>query len=162
VQRTGEREIGDVVPGRRRQRAVLAPSGHPRVHQPRVERLAFLRAEPEPLRDTRPEALDQDVRGRDQPAYGVEPSRVLQIERHRPAAAGQQLQLGRAEHQPAAGPVDPEHVGSQLGQQHRSERRRPDPRELDHPHPGQRSLRHAHHCDSTTVTIVNPTVHTLW
>ena len=79
VQRPGDRDVGDVVAGRGRQRPVLAPAGHPPVDQRRVARPAVGRADAEPLGHAGPVPLDQRVgRGR-QPPYHLGPARVLEV-----------------------------------------------------------------------------------
>ncbi|GHC55408.1 hypothetical protein GCM10010507_34860 [Streptomyces cinnamoneus] len=50
----------------------------------------------------------------------------------------------------AAGPVDADDVGAEVGEQHRGERARPDPRELDHAHPRERTVPCACHAAPTS------------
>ena len=52
-----DREVVDVVADVARERAVLAPPGHARVHEPRVARPARVGPDAEPFGDTGPEAL---------------------------------------------------------------------------------------------------------
>ena len=73
VQGAGAGDVADVVPGRGGQRAVLAPAGHPGVHQPRVAGQASLRADAHPLGHSRPEALEQHVGGVDEAQHGRPP-----------------------------------------------------------------------------------------
>ena len=90
VQRAGDRDVVDVVPGGRRQRAVLAPAGHPRVDQPRV---APRRTPPVRTRAARPRpaGTPRPARRRPRPARSSRPMPVgvLEVEPDRPAAAGQ-------------------------------------------------------------------------
>ena len=61
MQGTGQRYVVEVVAGRRRVWAVLAPAGHPAVDQTRVAGQAVLGADSEPLRDSGTETLQQRV-----------------------------------------------------------------------------------------------------
>ena len=136
VQRAGPGDVADVVPHRLRQRAVLPPAGHPGVDQPRVAGQADVGPDAQALGHPRPQALEQHVRAVGQPQQRVHRARVLQVEHGRPAAAVHQLKLGSG--RSGAWPVDPQHAGAQVGEQHGAERPGPDARELQHPHPGQR------------------------
>ena len=60
-QRTGLRQVVDVVAGRHRQRPVLTPAGDAREDQPRVDRRAVVRPDAEPLAGAGPEAVQQHV-----------------------------------------------------------------------------------------------------
>ena len=66
AERAGDGDVVDVVPGARRQRALLAPAGHPAVDERRVAGEAVLRPDAEPLGDAGTEALDEDVGPADQ------------------------------------------------------------------------------------------------
>ena len=61
VERAGERDIVDVVPGGLGERPVLPPAGHPPVDEPRIVLEQQVRPEPEPLHHAGPEPLDQPV-----------------------------------------------------------------------------------------------------
>ena len=82
-ERAGERDVVDVVAGRVRERAVLAPAGHPPVDQPRVAGEALVGTEPEPLGDAGPEALDERVGLLDQPQHALDAVGVLQVDADR-------------------------------------------------------------------------------
>ncbi len=133
-QRAGDGNVVDVVPGRRRQRAILAPPRHPAEDEPRIAPLARLRAEAQPLGHSRPEPLDQHVSVVGQPQQQVDPGRVLEVEPDRPAPADERVSR-RAGLRPAAlGPVDPQHVRAQVGQDHAAKRRWRQAGDLDDPH----------------------------
>ena len=136
VQGAGAGDVTDVVPHRRRQRAVLPPAGHPGVDQPRVAAQADVGSDTEALGHSRAEALDQHVRGVGQPEQRVHRARVLEVEHGGLAAAVQQLTLGPGAAGP--GPVDAQHGGALVGEQHGAERPGPDARQLEHPQAGQR------------------------
>ena len=57
----GQRNVVDVVPGRRRIGAELAPARHAPVNQARIVGHEHVRAETEPLHDARTKSLDQTV-----------------------------------------------------------------------------------------------------
>jgi hypothetical protein len=149
VQRADAGDVADVVPDGGGQRAVLPPARHTRVDQPRVAGQADLGPHAETFGHPRPQALEQDVRGVGQPEQRVHRARVLQVEHGGLAAAVHQVTfrpgfMGRS----AAGPVDAQHGGALVGQEHGAERSGPDARKLEHPQAGQRpaagSLRHRH------------------
>jgi hypothetical protein len=141
VQRAGQRDVVDVVPGGLGERPVLAPAGHPAVDQPRVAGQADVRAEAQPLHHPGAEALDEGVGAVGQREDGVPLGRVLEVRGHGVPAAAQQ-HLGVRRGQPA-GAVDADHLGAQVGQQHAGEGRRRQPGELQHPHAREGSAAHA-------------------
>jgi alpha-L-fucosidase 2 len=123
------------VPGRRGQRAVLAPAGHPGVHQAGVTGHARLGPDTEPLGDAGPEALDQDVGCLRQPEYHVDRAGVLEIQCDRaPAAVEDPVRYPRPV---ARDPVHAYHVRAEIGEQHAGVRHRSDPGQLDHAYPVQ-------------------------
>ena len=117
VQGAGEPEVVDVVPGAVGERAVLAPAGHPRVDQPRVAGESVVGADAEPLGDARAQPLDQHVGALHQPEDDVAAGRALEVDGDRGAAAVQRVPLRGHQLGATAGPVDPDDVGAQLGQQ---------------------------------------------
>ena len=141
VQGPRQREVVQVVTRGVRERAALPPPGHATVDQPRVARQAGLGAQAQALHHTGAEALDQHVGRAHQAQGGRTALGPTEVERHRAAPALQHV-AGRIEQRrlgAAAGPVDAQHVGAQVGQQHAAERRRPHGRELDHAHAAQRT-----------------------
>lgn len=60
-QHAGDGDVVDVVPGRRGERAVLAPAGHPAVDEPFVHRVQVGGPDAEPFRHPGPEHLDHHV-----------------------------------------------------------------------------------------------------
>ncbi len=142
VQRAGKRDVVHVVAGRLRERPVLAETGHPPVDELRVQRQAFVRAEAQPLHRAGPEALDKHVGLRDQLAGQRDPLGVLEVDRERTLAAIGQVEVIRSRHAQVRllEPVEPQHLGAHVRQQHPAHRRRPDAGELDDPDAGQRPL----------------------
>ena len=136
VQGAGPGDVPDVVPDRRGQRPVLAPPGHTGVDQPGIAGQADIGPGAEALGHPGPEAFQQHVGRVDEPQQRVDRAGMLQVQYRGPAAAIQQL-LPRPS--PAGPwPVDAQHGRAGVGEHHGAERRRPDARELEHPHPGQR------------------------
>ena len=121
---------------------VLAPARHPAEDEPLVSRQADVGAEAEALHHPRPEALDQRIRLLHESQHDLDPGPVLQVEGDGSPPTAEHL----AEGVRVAGrrPVDPDHVGAEVGEQHRPERRRADARELDDPEVGERSLTPGH------------------
>ena len=66
LQRPGQGDVVDVVPGLLRPRAILAPPGHPGVDQPRIAGHRHVGSEAETLGHPGPEAFEQHVRARDE------------------------------------------------------------------------------------------------
>lgn len=120
-------------------RAVLAPAGDPDVDQARVALQRLLRADPEPLGDTGPEALEEDVGVGDEVEQLGDAGGVLEVDREglRPTPQGgvvggvHQLQAA------AADPLHPDHLGTQVGQHHRGVGGGPEALQLDHAHAGE-------------------------
>ncbi len=164
VEGAGDRDVVHVVAGHLRPRSVLAPAGHPAVDQPRVAGQARVGAEPEPLGRAGPQALDQDVGALDEPQHRLDGGRLLEVEGDARAAAVEQVRPPQPEH-PAARPVDPDHVGAEVGEQHARVRPRPDARDLHHLHAPQRPgalaqlVRHAPDHDTGAVTVASGVVH---
>src|SRR6266851_1692304 len=71
TEHTGEGDVVDVMTGRRGERTLLAPTGHPAIHEPFVAPHHFDRTDPETLGHTRSERLDQHVRGRREGKYDL-------------------------------------------------------------------------------------------
>ena len=117
---------------------VLPPTGHAPVHQPRVASQALLGAQAEPLGDARPEPFDQRVGLLHQTQHGLDPVRVLEVDRDCTAAARVEREAARTrgplDH---LDPLDPHDVRSHVGQQRCREGARPDAGDLDDPHPVQ-------------------------
>jgi hypothetical protein len=127
------------VAGGLRERAVLAPAGHPPVDQPRIDRAAGVGAETQPFHRARAESFDQRIRLPDHREQVVDRARLLEVERERRTAARHHVEarivrdhVRRAARVRRARPVDPQDVGAQIRQHHRPERRRADPDHLDH------------------------------
>jgi hypothetical protein len=140
VQDAGDGQVGDVVAGARGERAVLPPAGHPPVHQAGVALPARLRADAEPLGHPGPEALDDDVRAGGQGEGQVDAGGLLQVGGDRPLAAVQQiLPVVGVPGGRGPGPVQADHVGAEVGQQHGAERAGADAAELDDAYPAERS-----------------------
>jgi hypothetical protein len=137
AERAGDRDVADVMARGVRQRPVLAPAGHPPVHQPGVAGQRLFGADAEPFRDARPVALDQDVGALDQVQERGGALRGLEVQQHGPLVAVGDV-VRRIDAQPgAAGPVDPHDVGPQVGQDHGGERPGADAGQLHDPDAGQ-------------------------
>jgi len=119
------------------ERALLAPAGHPPVDQLRVALQALLGADPEALGDAGAEALDEDVGLLDQAQDDLAARVALEVDGHGALGPVGHVLVQGGSAGPGPGPVDPDHVGPQIGQQHSRERAGTDPRQFDHPHSGQ-------------------------
>ena len=141
MESSGEGDVVDVVSGRLRQRPILAPASDAAIDEARIAREAIVGAEAEPLGDAGAEPFDQPV-GAFHEAQGQRLSvRGFEIDRDRPATAQQQIvaQRPREPEIAAARPVDAQHRGTHVGEQHRAHRPRPDPGQFDDLDPGKRS-----------------------
>ena len=117
-----------------RQRPVLAPAGHPGEDQPGIALSARLRSEAESLGDAGPEALDQHVGVLGQLQQQVDRRRVLQVQADRAATAAERVVRPRRVRPAPLGPVHPQHVGTEVSQDHAAERGRRQAGDLDHAH----------------------------
>ena len=79
-QRSGQRDVVDVVPCRVGVHAGLPPTGHPPVDQPGIPLEAHIGPDAETLHDTRAETLDQAVSGFDEIEQRGDGIGVLEIE----------------------------------------------------------------------------------
>ena len=121
------------MPGRLRQRPLLAPAGDPAVDEPRVAREAVVGAEAEPLgrpRDGSPRSARR--RARSSRSASAFPPGLFQVERQGRPPAQQEIvaQLALEAEVARLRPVDAQHAGAEIGEQHRAHRPRPDAREL--------------------------------
>jgi hypothetical protein len=139
VQRPGERQVVEVVPGVPGPRPVLAPAGHPRVDQARRTGQAVLGPEAHPLGHPRAEHLDQDVGPLDQVQHQRQPLGRLHVGRDGAPVAQQRVAARVPDGETAGRAFHPDHVGAEVGQHHGGVRAGADPAELDHAQPGQRA-----------------------
>ncbi|CAM4073024.1 hypothetical protein STAL104432_32080 [Streptomyces albus] len=133
----GDGDVADVVARARRERSVLAPAGHPAVHQAGVALQADLRADAEPFGHPGAEALDEHVGTLDQREGRRHTVRRLEVQQNGTLVAVGDVVLGRNGETAAAGPLDADHVGTEVGQCHGGERARTDTGQLHDAHPGQ-------------------------
>lgn len=148
----GDGDVRDVVSGALGERSLLAPAGHPPVHQARIAGEALLRPDAEPFGDTGAVALDQYVCPLDQIEDLAGAVRRLEVDQHGSLVAVGEV-VRRIDVQPrAAGPVDPYDIGAEVGQEHGGERTGPDARQFDHSHSGQRAVARRCHQAPSTVT----------
>jgi hypothetical protein len=135
MQRTGQRDVVQVVPGGRCQRPLLAEAGHAPVDQARVARLAFGRAETHALGRAGAKTLQQHIGRVRQAQHGLAPGRLARIDGHRAPAAQVDFEAARQREPQAAGrqAVDEHHVRAQVGEQLPAQRHRADAGQLDDP-----------------------------
>ncbi len=126
VQGAGHRDVVDVVTGGLRPGAGLAPAGHAAVDERRVAGQGDVGPQAQPLHHARAEALDQAVRPLDQLQASLGRGGMLEVQRHRAAAAEGDVELAVAR----ALAVDPHHVGAKVAEQHAAEGGRADAGEL--------------------------------
>jgi hypothetical protein len=122
-------------------RPVLPPAGQPAIDQSRIARRADIRSQPQPLHHAGPEPLDQRVGLRDQVERAGDPLGGLEIDRQRPASPAAQIEFARPRHTGPRGfePLDRDHFGAEIGEQHRAHRRRADAGEFDNANAGERT-----------------------
>ena len=135
VQRPGQGDVVDVVAGGLSQRAVLPPPGHPPVDQTGISGQAVFGPQPQALHDPGPESLDQGVAAGDKLERCLPALPVFQVDGHRSPAPAQQV-VAILHQYPQVGllhPVDAQHLGTHVRQQHGGHGRRSDARELNDP-----------------------------
>jgi hypothetical protein len=95
--------------------------------------------QPEPLHHTGSEALDQDVRRLEELPADLPAALVLEVEGDAPLAPVQSPEEGLEDARGVAPlrPLDEDHVGAQVGEQHRAVRARVLLRETDDADPGE-------------------------
>ena len=142
MQRAGQGDVVDVVPGCGSERAVLAPTGHPAVDQLRIEAQAIIGAEAQPFCHARPKALDDRIGAGDQPLGQRDGARILEVHRHGAATAVEKpMLLVEAFHAFARRweTGDTQNLGAHLGKEHRGERTGADAPEFHDPQSCQRA-----------------------
>ncbi len=141
VHGTRQGDVVEIVPGGLRQRPLLAPAGDPAVDEPRIAGEAILGAETEPLGHPRAEPLDQRIGALDEAQGERLAVRMLEVERQASPPAQQQIiaQRTRDAEIASAWPIDAQHRGTQVGEQHPAHWPRPDARQFDDFDPGERS-----------------------
>ena len=144
-QRAGDGDIIDVVPCSVGERAVLSPAGHACIDEARVEAQELVRPQPQPLHHAGTEALDQHIGlGHGSAAEGLA---FLALEIEADAVARPfDHRVGRS----SARPVDPHHLGTKIGKQHRDVRPGANTAEFDHPEAGKRPCWLVHLCLPST------------
>ncbi len=132
-ERTRERDVVDVVTGGLRIRPVLAPAGHPSEHQLRVPGVTGIRADSETFHHAGAEPFDQRIGRLDEGEQRLDAVGVLEVDRDVLAPAQQHVEVRRVGQRSAYGarPLDPDHLGTHVGEQHRGERAGPDAGDLD-------------------------------
>ena len=121
-----------------RARTGLTPSGHPRIDQPRVERLHVLWAVSQSFHHPWPEAFHQDVGPPDELHDRGLVVIVLQVRLHHGSPPQHSVGIEPGARQ-NPWPLNAHHVGTQIGKHHGRVRPRTHSRELDHPYPVQRT-----------------------
>ena len=98
-----------------------------------------MRTQTQALHDARPESFDQSVGARDQLKRSFLSGIRLQVQRYRTLAAHQHVVPALALQAEVAGrgPVDHQHVGAHVSEQHAGERTRADRFEFQNPDAGE-------------------------
>ena len=140
-QRAGQRDVVDVVAGHLRVGAFLTPAGHPAIDNLRVALEADVGTEAEAFHDAGTEAFEQRVRALDQLERDFDALWILEVERDRASAAGEQIagRVGRRFSGRVRGAIDAHDVGAHVGQDHAAERARSDALEFNDAYPAERS-----------------------
>ena len=134
VQHARQRDVVDVVAGARGHRPVLAEPRHAPEHQAGVDLEQVVGAKAEAFHDAWPETFDQGVGFGHKLAHNVAPGIALDVHRDRLAAAMQDVEFGLLAGQAQVGlfaPVDADHLGAHIGEQHAAERGGADAGHLD-------------------------------
>ena len=141
VQRPGEGDVVDVVPGRVGDGTFLAPTRHPAVDEAGVAGEAYVGADAEALRHSGAKAFDETVRLGHEPEDRLASGLGFHVDRDRAPAAVEEIETGVALH-PEAGVGDPIHaddVRAHVREHHRAHRPGADPGELDNPETCERT-----------------------
>ena len=132
-ERTGERDVVDVVACRLGVHALLSPSGHPAEHELGVAGETHVGADAETLHDAGAETLDQRVGRLDETKQRLDALGALQVESDVAATTEQHVEVRRVGCRAAHGlcPVDADDLCAHVGEHHRGERARADACDLD-------------------------------
>jgi hypothetical protein len=128
----------DVVARHGRPRAVLSPARHPPVDQPGIARQARPRPDSEPLGDPGTIALEQDVGRLDERQHHFRGLGPAQVDDHSPPAPARDVERREGGGFQRGRPIDAQHLGAHVRQQHRGRRTRSDAGEFEHPYPRKR------------------------
>ena len=115
------------------ERSVLAPTRHPPVDEARVAVEAHVGADPESFGDAGTEPLDQRVGTGDEVEQGGRAVGMLEVDRDVAPTAQQDVRGRGVGRRPThrLGALDPDHLGTHVGEQHRRERAGADAGQLD-------------------------------
>src|SRR5699024_1846430 len=138
VEKSSERDVVDVMSCLTAHRSVLAPPGHPPVDDSRISRQDDVRAETEPLGHARPKPLDKDVGAVDQREYRFLLLGLLEIRLYQYSIA--ELRVPRTYWpEVVVRTPDARDFGTEVPQDHRRVRPRPDSRKFDDTKTGKRA-----------------------
>src|SRR5688572_25933780 len=136
MQRAGDSEIAEVMPGPRRKWAFLSPAGHPAIDQSRIGGERICGAKPETFHYTWSITLEQDIGTTNnlQSTRGI--FRLPQVKDKLGAAPfGDGIDCERRR----GWPLDPQHIGTQIGKHHGAMRSWTHCREFHASQPGKRT-----------------------
>ena len=138
--RPGEGDVVDVVAGGVGPRPVLAPAGHPPVDELRVAGKTLVGTGPEPLHHAGAKPLDQGVGTLDEIEQHADAIGMLEVDGEVAPAAQRHVDVRRVRSRAAGSrrPLDADHLGTHVGEQHRGERAGADAGDLDDAVAGQR------------------------
>ncbi len=119
----------------------LPPARHARIDQTRVDRVAGVGTQPEPLHHGRTKPLDQRVRLRYEIEHRRDRLRLLEVERDRTLVTVVEVEPWRQVrlHAKLGNAVDAQDIGAEIAEQSSSERRGADSAHLDDAKTIQRS-----------------------
>ena len=93
-ERASHGRVGEVMARAVGQRALLAPSGHPAVDEPRVAGRGSGGPDAEPLGHPGPEALEEGVGSLDEPEHDLRAPGGLEVDGHGPRPAAEDVEAG--------------------------------------------------------------------
>src|SRR5690606_24786206 len=139
-------DVVDVVSGLRGERTGLTPTGHTRINQTLIALLALLRTQSDPLHDAGTQSLQQNVRPLDDLERQGARIVALEIQSDREPATIEDVEsFGAGLDRRAARTIDPDDVRTEVGEDHRGERRGPEAGDFDDAQAGKRrGLTHVH------------------
>ena len=124
LERARQRDVVDVVAGGLRVRPVLTPAGQPPVHELRVAGERDVGPDAQPFRHAGPEHLEEGVGLLQQPQQCLDAVGLLQVDGDGLLAAihGAGRRLRVVDGPGGVDPVDPQHLGAHVREQHPAER----------------------------------------
>lgn len=123
-------DVIDIVARGFRQWAVLAPSGQTAIDECRVAGQTGLRSQPHPFSHSRPKTFDDSIGSLHQTEYQFNAVFLSGVDCDRPLSTIEQVSIRSRRPGTTVHPIDPDHIGAEVSEDHSTERCRTKPGQL--------------------------------